>query len=1095
MLDVRLLSEQRVAGGARVGGRSPSPRSIALLAYLVLHAEVSQNRQHLAGVFWPDSNEAQARTNLRRELHNLRLAIGESPSLVVEPTALTWRDTPTCRVDVRVFRTERLAAAAARSAGDHAGFLRHAAAAIAEYRGELLPGMYDDWVLDQRELLCRECVELCDEAVRGWRESGDRVRAIEVTRRRVELEPLDEVGYRVLMELQAESGDRGAVMRTYHRCASVLEQELGVGPGPEITRVVERLFGRRGAPQPDRVPTDRVPTDRVPTDRVPTDRRPRRSGAAGVGFVGRDGEAALLVRRWRQATAGRGGLVVVSGQAGVGKSRLVAELAAIARDSGAAVATTRCFGSAGRLALAPVAEWLRAGDLRSGVERLDPVWRIEVERLVPRASTNVAETGEVTPAPGAGRAPPAPSPPAPAGSHPMADAWQRHRFFEGLARAVLSTGRRTLLVLDDLQWCDQETVAWLTFLLRFAGHAPLLVAATVRADELDHNAEVAASLRAWRSARLVTDLSLAPLDPTGTAALTASLLGRPVTAAEAGVLHAATGGYPLFVVEAARGSLAPGEPVALPNLRAILHRRLEQSSPSAREVAALAAALGRDFSLDLLCEASDLDADALVQAVDELWRRRIVTEQGGGHGGGQGGGYDFSHDLLRDAAYGLVSPPRRWLLHRRLAQGLELLHATDLDEAAAQLAEQYHRGGRPDRALHYFGRAAEASARVFANAEAIRHHARCLELIAQLPPGLDRDERELDVAQAMTGPLNAVHGYSSPEVQSTLERSVALAERLSRPHALLTSLIGLFTVRFVQGHTAQAHELATRALALAEADPDLAGQAHFAYAGSATSLGRHATAITHFDRAYNLVPDGVSLIVGTRTDVHAMAWAAHAHWLLGDDARALSRCDEAVERGRAADHPYSLTVALAYAALTHQLRGDRASLATAAKELDELCRRYEFAYYREWAAILTGWATGDERGIAAIQQAVSRLRTQGARTRMSYWLSLLAQVQIGCGHAEAARGILDAARLAAQQHDDRWWLPEVLRMRASLEPDQTAVPMLRRAADLAADQLSRTLQARCDADLAARGIRSPDSGVRAPGGRWSGRTLSERPPV
>ncbi len=1064
------MSEQRVAGGARVGGRSPSPRSIALLAYLVLHAEVAQSRQHLAGVFWPDSGEAQARTNLRRELHNLRLAIGEVPSLVVEPTALTWRDTPTCRVDVRVFRTERLAAAAARSAGDHSGFLRHAAAAIAEYRGDLLPGMYDDWVLDQRELLCRECTDLCDEAVRGWRASGDRVRAIEVTRRRVELEPLEEVGYRVLMELQAESGDRGAVMRTYHRCASVLEQKLGVSPGPETTRVVERLFGRRGAPQPDRVPTDR---------------RPRRSGAAGAGFVGRDGEAALLVSKWQQAAAGRSGLVVVSGQAGVGKSRLVAELATIARDSGAAVATTRCFGLAGRLALAPVAEWLRASDLKPGVERLDPVWRMEVERLVPQASTDVAEAGVVAPATGAGRAQSAQS--AQSGSHAMADAWQRHRFFEGLARAVLSTGRRTLLVLDDLQWCDQETVAWLTFLLRFAGHAPLLVAATVRADELDRNAEVAASLRAWRSARLVTDLSLAPLDSTGTAALTASLLGRPVTAAEAGVLHAATGGYPLFVVEAAHGSPAPGEPVALPNLRAILHRRLEQSSPSAREVAALAAALGRDFSLDLLCEASDLDADALVQAVDELWRRRIVTEQGDG--------YDFSHDLLRDAAYELVSPPRRWLLHRRLAQGLELLHATDVNEAAAQLAEQYDRGGRPDRALHYFGRAAEAATRVFANAEASRHHARCLELIAQLPPGLDRDGRELDVAQAMTGPLNAVHGYASPEVQSTLERSATLAERLARPHALLASLIGLFTVRFVQGHTAQAHELAARALALAEADPDLAGQAHFAYAGSATSVGRHATAITHFDRAYNLSPGAVSLIVGTRTDVHAMAWAAHAHWLLGDDARAVSRCDEAVERGRAADHPYSLAVALAYAAMTHQLRGDRASLARAAKELDELCRRYEFAYYREWAAILTGWATGGEDGVAAIQEAVSRLRTQGAHTRMSYWLSLLAEVQIGCGRADAARGILDAARLAAQQHDDRWWLPEVLRMRASLEPDQIAVPMLRRATDLAADQLSQTLQARCDADLAARGVRNPDSGVRAPGGRWSGRTLSERPPV
>ena len=146
----------------------------------------------------------------------------------------------------------------------------------------------------------------------------------------------------------------------------------------------------------------------------------------------------------------------------------------------------------------------------------------------------------------------------------------------------------------------------------------------------------------------------------------------------------------------------------------MLRNRLDQATAAAREVAGLAAAVGTNFTLDLLTEASDLDADMVVEAVDELWRRRIIREFRDG--------YDFSHDLLRETAYAQVSPPRRWLLHRRIAQGLELLHAEDTDAVAAQLAEQYARGGRPERAVAYYRRAADVAAGMFAHAEAIRLH-------------------------------------------------------------------------------------------------------------------------------------------------------------------------------------------------------------------------------------------------------------------------------------------------------------------------------------------------------------------------------------
>ena len=258
----------------------------------------------------------------------------------------------------------------------------------------------------------------------------------------------------------------------------------------------------------------------------------------------------------------------------------------------------------------------------------------------------------------------------------MVDAWRRHRFFEGLARGILAVDQPTLLVLDDLQWCDDETTAWLPLLLGRAAGAPLLIAATARREELADNAEVSRLLPALRSAGSLIEMALPPLGRNGVRALAASFLDREPSDEEVSLLVTATGGYPLYVVEAIRSASErdQGGPLSsLGDLSSVLRSRLEAASPHAREVAALASAVGRDFTLDLLTEASDLDVDAVVRSVDELWRQGIFREQPSG--------YDFSHDLIRDAAYASVSPPHRWLLHRRIAQGLQILHGEREDES------------------------------------------------------------------------------------------------------------------------------------------------------------------------------------------------------------------------------------------------------------------------------------------------------------------------------------------------------------------------------------------------------------------------------
>jgi hypothetical protein len=470
--------------------------------------------------------------------------------------------------------------------------------------------------------------------------------------------------------------------------------------------------------------------------------------------------------------------------------------------------------------------------------------------------------------------------------------------------------------------------------------------------------------------------------------------------------------------------------------------------------------IGRDFTLELLTEASDLDSDAVMAAVDELWRRRIIREHAAAR-------YDFCHDLLRDTAYAGVSPARRRLLHRRVAQALQALHGGD-PAAAAAIAYHYERADRPARALPHHVRAAEAASQVFANQKAVRHYRRAAALLRHVPAGHRRDSTELAIRNAMAAPLNARYGYASPELQDVLERAGELAGQLGDSNTQLLSLVGLFAVRFVQGDIAESHDFARRALALSERHPDAAGQAHWAVAGSATSLGQHEASLPHFQLAHELCADQPPALVGTRLEVHARAWSAHPLWLLGREAEAVHWADWAVKRATEMDHPYSLALALSYAAITHQLRGDVPRTQELASRVREICTRYDFAYYGNWGLILSGWCLGGADGAGQIRAGLARLRDQGALARQPYYQGLLAETLLRSGRGDAAGVVLDAARAAAAVHEDRWWLPELYRLAARRQPGPAGTELLCRALDLAWQHGSRALAARAAGDLAER---------------------------
>lgn len=983
MLQLNLFGEQRLtAWGADVlSGRS---RALELLAYLVVHSGISIPRPVLAGTFWPESTESQAQTNLRRELHNLRIALGEPDPLRIVGGAIIWMGSSGIRADAQRFEDQRIQAEAAATRGDEQQFLEHAELAVAEYHGELMPGNYSDWVLQMRERLAGQCAQLCTEATARWLNRGQGHRALAMARRRLDVQPLEEAGYRELMRVQLALGENAAALYTFHQCAQVLERELGVNPGNETRALIQQMLS---AAQPDLV-------------QIPS---PRSDVADGrVQSIGREVETDRLAQLWAETMRGRCSMVVLHGGPGVGKTHLARALESHARAAGALVARARCVDSGGLIPLAPVAGWLGEQAFAPLLSRLPVELKREVGRLLPGAF------GEL------------PRPEVHTGSRAMVDAWQRYRFFEALAHTVGTVDRPLLLVLDDLHWCDADTAAWLSFLLSGSHAKQLLLVATMRTPFVARGPAVAAMITMLRNAGALHELSIEPLGLEKSAELAAQVRGEALSEVQAALLHAATGGYPLFILEAARVAPAGSEPQDT-GYYTVLGHRFDQLSVGAKHLAELASAYRGEITLDLLSEAADLENKDLVRAVDELWRLAILVPVGNG--------YDFVHDLVRRAAYAKVSPATRWLLHRRLAQSVELLHTGDLDSVAAVLAEQYALGSNPARALDFALRAGAAASRVYANSTALDHYRKALELIAAQPAGRERDERELTARTAMSSPLTALHGYSAPELLENLERSVQLAQELGLRKIHASSLIGLFAGRYVQGEYQLSHSIGLRALELSQSDADLTGQSHFAVAGGALAMGRLQEAIEHFTACYEGGQNGYSFILGTRLEIHARVWASHAHWLAGDTEQALQLGSDALTRADASGHPYTRAVALSYVCLLRQLAGDRAGLEAAVAELLGICGRYQIAYYRQWAEIFAGWHAGDSAGIMQIREAIKTLEAQGALARIPYWRSLLAETLADHGQLEQGRSELQIALSLAAAMEETCWNPVLSRLR------------------------------------------------------------------
>ena len=559
----------------------------------------------------------------------------------------------------------------------------------------------------------------------------------------------------------------------------------------------------------------------------------------------------------------------------------------------------------------------------------------------------------------------------------------------------------------------------------------------MRAEEEQDNPPLGRLLGHLEHDDLLTTIALGPLDQAATAQLAGEVAEQPLDEAALARTFRETEGHPLFIVERGRMELArqPGASGddELPRVQSVVAARLALLSEEARAAAEVAAAVGRDFRFDILAQASDLEEDALVRALDELWRRHIVRVQADER-------WDFSHDRIREVAYGGIGPARRRLIHRRIAQGMELLFADRLDEVSASIAVHLDRGGQPARAVPFLERAAAVATRVSANEEAIRCLTHALSLLERLPAARDRDERELALRSSLSVALNSARGYAAPEVEQNLDRVFTLSRADGTGRGARALAVGgvhaPLHARRLEGH-ARGLGAGARAQRLRSVVP-LRG---------ASRDGRHAVehrrarrlarpfeaALAAYDERH---PQRSAL--GSDLGVFAHAWYSHALWLLGEEDAAVAHVEQAVALARRLDHLYSQTLALAYAALLHQMRRDSGRVLECAEAVVALCERYGFAYYGDWAQVLIGWARGQERPAEGSRddRVGARAPRRTARAGAPAVLPVAARRDV-----QPARAIgIARPRFWMRQSPwrssdgDVWWLPALYLQKSELEP-------------------------------------------------------------
>jgi len=712
MLRIRLLGELAVETSTGPIELAGSWRARSLLAWLALNPGTHQ-RAEVAARFWPEVLDSSARASLRNAIWALRRSLGTEALLATR---------------------ERVGLGGPGVWIDAAAFLDHVEhdrlkQALELCRGELLAGLDEEWVYEYRDAHRDRLSELLERSAAQADTRREPAAAIALTRRRVALDPLAEDAQQALIARLATAGDRAGALVAYARLRDRLRRELGISPSQSTRELVRRIRDEvaadeptgSGAPPLAQTTATRASAGWTPGAAFPLPPALRQPPSAA--FVGRARELSTLRGLWSRVGAGDGARVtLLTGEPGIGKSRLARELALEAREQEAIV----LHGSASEDLLMPYQHFVEA--LKHYLAVADP------HELRRRVQPRAAELEAVTPGLARGD-----------GEHrqdPARTQSRRYRLFDAVASllAELSADAPVLLVLDDLQWADQSSVALLRHALESRPEMRLFVLATQRLTEMPSAGPRAQALQRLTQAGLLQRMTLTGLLDADVAQLSRSLTDRELPAELVHAIHGEAAGNPFFVQEIVRhlsdsdssaGALSLARADLPESVREVIDLRLAPLGDACVRLLTVAAVIGTEFELEPLARISDLEGEDLAAALDAALAAQLVLELPDS----DREWFAFSHALVRRTLVERLSRAHRRRIHARVAEALQTCQGeAALPQIAHHLCEAMPTVNR-EHALDYATRAAEQATADLAYAEAVDLFTRALSL---LPPEHER---------------------------------------------------------------------------------------------------------------------------------------------------------------------------------------------------------------------------------------------------------------------------------------------------------------------------------------------------------------------
>jgi DNA-binding SARP family transcriptional activator len=959
-------------------------KSQALLAYLALPLGQARKRDELAALLWGDMRPPQARTRLRQTLFALRKELGhpEPLQLIGDTVAL---DASLVSADVEAF--ERCVARGSRPA---------LAEAAALYQGELLDGLaldaraFQDWLDAERSRLRDVVLTALATLLAEHRKAGALAEAVQASVRLIALDPLQEPVHRALMELYTQLGRRAAALRQYQLCVALLRRELGAEPAGETRALYQKIL-QRSAMAPSPPPPATSPAE----PGAPVELSSRETPAEEAPLVGREVEWAELRRALETSLAGVGRLVAVTGEAGIGKSRLVAEVVAEAGRRGARVLLARCYETEQVLPFGPWIGALRASDLTADAEMLEqigPAARAALQRLLPEIAVGAA---------------------------PSRATFDQAQLFEAVAqlleRAV--TARPALLVFEDLHWADETSLRLLAFVGRRLERWPMLAIAIARDEDLPDAASLRHILDEVERAGRLRRLALGALSRHHTLAL-ARTLGPPAAISRVEEqLWAASRGNPFIVVETLRalgGDPAIAETGALPlaeGVRELTARRVERLGERSQRLLAVAAVIGRPFDFALLQRASDLGEAEAAETVEELVRRRLLHASGDD--------LEFTHDRVRDVVYGQLGPARRALLHRRVAEALESPHAGALEPDPLALGAHYREAAVWTKAARYLGRAGDVAGLRAALPAAASCYEEALAALAHLPESRETSEHGAELRSSLAQALLLTGQFARAREHYLLAEGLAVSlDDRGRQAQIYTGMAYLLVF---EGELEAAVQSGHRALTLATAVGD-----HLLEVWSSAGLGR-----AYFGRGdYRAAIDRFRWVIGAVKDAPAdlrLAGGAPTPAIIcraslglclgytGEYSEAIAWAGEGRRLAEAANGPVERLWTSYCLGCIYLERGDVELAAPLLEHAAALCAEGRVSLYAPRVLAALGACRAMEGDAEAARRILDQALVEPGASHLGYRHSL---VLLHAGEAHLAAGRLDEApRDAAQALD------------------------------------------------------------------------------